>query len=294
MSDLQGKVFVVTGANSGIGFAAAKNFAGRGAEVVLVCRSLAKATTARQEIIDRTGNEQVRFEIADFGSLKSVNELGQRLAARYDKIDVLCNNAGGAHGSRSTTSEGFERTFVTNHLSSFLLTKHLLPALLKSAEGNSARVVFTSSLGHKNSALDFEDLNLVQGYSTLKAYGRTKLMNLLTAKELHKRYGAQNLICSSFHPGAVRTPIWGKGGMLATMLGFVMYPFMWSIEKGSETFIWLASSDDPQVKNAEGAYFFDCRRAKTAPFATDEAAERLWNESEKLIAPFFEASTIPQ
>ncbi len=288
MSELSGKVFIVTGANSGIGFEAARDFAKRGAEVVLVCRSLAKATTARKKIIDSTGNEQVRFEIADFSSLKSVNELGQRLAARYDTIDVLCNNAGGGNGSRTTTSEGFETTFVTNHLSSFLLTKHLLPALLKQAEADSARVVFTSSLGHKNSPVDFDDLNLVKGYSTLKAYGRSKLMNLLTAKEMHKRFGEQKLICSSFHPGAVRTPIWSKGGMLATMLGFVMYPFMWSIEKGAQTFIWLASSDDAAVKHADGGYFFDCRRAKTAEFATDDAASQLWEVSEKLVAPYYQ------
>lgn len=287
MSDLTGKVFIVTGGNSGIGFEAAKNFADRGAEVVLVCRSLAKATAARQKIVASTGNESVRIEIADFSSLESVNKLGVKLAERYDRIDVLCNNAGGANGSRTTTDEGFETTFATNHLSGFLLTKHLLPALLKCAESGSARVVFTSSLGHKNSPLDFEDLNLIKGYSTLKAYGRSKLMNLLTAKELHKRYGEQNLICSSFHPGAVRTAIWGKGGLVATILGLVMYPFMWSIEKGSETFIWLASSEDEEVKNAAGGYFFDCRRARTAEFATDEAATRLWDASEQLVAPYF-------
>ncbi len=287
MSDLTGKVFIVTGGNSGIGFEAAKDFADRGAEVVLVCRSLAKATAARQKIVASTGNESVRIEIADFSSLESVNNLGVKLAERYDRIDVLCNNAGGANGSRTTTDEGFETTFATNHLSGFLLAKHLLPALLKCAESGSARVVFTSSLGHKNSPLDFEDLNLIKGYSTLKAYGRSKLMNLLTAKELHKRYGEQNLICSSFHPGAVRTAIWGKGGLVATILGLVMYPFMWSVEKGSETFIWLASSEDEEVKNAEGGYFFDCRRARTAEFATDEAATRLWDVSEQLVAPYF-------
>jgi len=283
MSDLNGKIYVVTGANSGIGFAAAKNFAGRGAEVILVCRSLVKATSARNEIIESTGNERIHIEIADFSSLKSVHDLGQRLAERYSKIDVLCSNAGGASGARQTTEEGFEQTFVTNHLSSFLLTKHLLPALLRSAESGSARVVFTSSLGHKNSPLDFNDLNLEQGYTTLKAYGRTKLMNLLMAKEMHKRFGDQGLICSSFHPGAVRTPIWGKSGFLATMLGLAMYPFMWSIEKGAETFIWLASSEDSEVKNAQGAYFFDKRRAATAKFATDEAASQLWEVSEELV-----------
>lgn len=286
MGDLSGKVYIVTGANSGIGFAAARNFADRGAEVVMVCRSLVKATEARNKIVASTGNEQVRIEIADFSSLKSVNQLGLKLADRYEEIDVLCNNAGGANGSREVTAEGFEKTFVTNHLSGFLLTMHLLPALLKCAESRSARAVFTSSLGHKNSPLNFEDLNLVEGYGTLKAYGRSKLMNLLTARELHKRYGERNLICSSFHPGAVRTGIWGKGGILATILGIVMYPFMWTVEKGADTFIWLASSDEEGAISAAGNYFFNRRQVSIAKFATDEAASELWSISEQLIAPF--------
>ncbi|HAR89880.1 MAG TPA: short-chain dehydrogenase [Gammaproteobacteria bacterium] len=288
MGKLQNKIYVVTGANSGIGLAAAESFAEQGAEVVLVCRNEARGRAAQQKIQQTSGNENIHLEIADFSSLRSISTLADRLLARYPRIDVLCNNAGGANAGRKLTAEGFELTFATNHLSGFLLTKKLLPSLLDH-EGDPARVVFTSSLGHKNSPLDFDDLGLEKDYGTLKAYGRSKLMNLLTARELHKRYGDSKLIASSFHPGAVRTPIWSKGGILARLIGLVMYPFMWSIEKGADTFIWLASAEDAEVLSAEGSYFFDRRKPRIAQFATDEAAAELWHVSEQLIEPYFEA-----
>ena len=167
-----------------------------------------------------------------------------------------------------------------------MLTKKLLPAILNGASEGLTRVVFTSSYGHFNSALDFDDLGLTEGYSTLKAYGRSKLMNLLTARELQRRLAGKNVIVSSFHPGTVRTPIWNKGGTLARLLGLVLYPFMKSVGQGSDTFIWLASSEDRASREAGGHYFYKRKRAETAKFATDEDAKRLWQISEELIAPY--------
>lgn len=284
--DLGGKTYVVTGANSGIGQEAAEDFARRGAQVALVCRSQERGRHALESIRQHSGNPNVRLFIADFSSLSSVAAVSRELLAAYPVIDVLCNNAGGANGHRQVTEEGFEKTFATNHLSSFLLTRQLLPALLAAAEQDEARVVFTSSLGHKNSPLDFDNLNLEKGYSTLKAYGRSKLMNLLTARELQRRYGEQGIIASSFHPGAVRTAIWGKGGLLAATLGMVMYPFMRSVEQGADTLIWLASSRDADARQANGHYYFDRRRPSIAEFASDDDAARLWQVSEELVAPF--------
>ncbi len=238
------------------------------------------------EIIATTGNENISLYLADFSALASVSEMADKLLRDIPRIDVLCNNAGGANGSRTVTDEGFETTFVSNHLSGFLLTKKLLPAVLNAANEDLARIVFTSSYGHFNSALDFDDLGLAEGYSTLKAYGRSKLMNLLTARELQQRLDGKSVVVSSFHPGTVRTPIWNKGGALARMLGLVMYPFMKSIEQGSDTFIWLASSVDQESRGADGHYFSERKRAETAKFATDENAKRLWKISEELIAPF--------
>ncbi|NKB35500.1 MAG: SDR family NAD(P)-dependent oxidoreductase [Pseudomonadales bacterium] len=284
--DLANKVYVVTGANSGIGYAAAENFAGRGAALALVCRSAEKGTEALSRIRGKTNNMNINLFIADFTSLSSVARVAKEINHTYDKVHVLCNNAGGANSSRTLTKDGFETTFQANHLAGFLLTKLLLPALLNAAEDGSARVVFTSSLGHKNSPLEFDDLNLEKNFSTLRAYGRSKLMNLLTARAIHKRYGDKNVIASSFHPGAVRTPIWRKGGILATVLGILMWPFMWSIKKGSDTFIWLASSNDEDVLSANGNYFFNRKQVSISAFATDEAAEQLWRASEELVQPF--------
>jgi retinol dehydrogenase 14 len=285
-ADLANKVYVVTGANSGIGYAAAENFASRGAALALVCRSAERGTAALTRIRVRTGNMNINLFVADFASLASVARVAGEINHTYDKIHVLCNNAGSASASRTLTKDGFETTFAANHLAGFLLTKLLLPKLFIAADQDKARVVFTSSLGHKNSALEFDNLNLEQGYSTLKAYGRSKLMNLLTAKELDKRYGEKKIIASSFHPGAVRTLIWRKSGFLASILGLLMYPFMWSIKKGSDTFIWLASSEDEVVLNAAGNYFFDRKQRSIASFASDEAAEQLWRISEELVQPF--------
>ena len=284
--DLVGKVYVVTGANSGIGFAAASNFASRGAEVVMICRNPDLGLEALDKIRRNSNNNGQELFTADFSSLTSVSKVAKEILDKHPRIDVLCNNAGGANGSRRMTVEGFEITFAVNHLAGFLLTKKLLPALERAAEIDMARIVFTSSYGHTNSPLDFDDLNLVHGYSTLKAYGRSKLMNVLTARELHRRFKDKNIVSSSFHPGAVRTPIWRKGGLVGTLLGLVMYPFMRRVEKGAETFIWLASSEDDTARNPNGDYYFDLKQGSAAPFADKEAAEKLWRISEELIQPF--------
>jgi len=285
-ASLSGKNYVVTGANSGIGLFAARRFAELGANVALVCRNEQRGQKAVAELVAATGNENISLYLADFSSLASVAEMADSLLLDIPAIDVLCNNAGGANASRTTTDEGFETTFVSNHLSSFLLTKKLLPAILKAADEDLARIIFTSSYGHFNSALDFDDLGLEEGYSTLKAYGRSKLMNLLTARELQSRLTGKNVVTSSFHPGTVRTPIWNKGGVPARLLGLVMYPFMKSVEQGSDTFIWLASSQDPASRGADGHYFYERKRAQVAKFATDEEAKRLWQLSEELVAAY--------
>ncbi|MFK7862784.1 MAG: SDR family NAD(P)-dependent oxidoreductase [Pseudohongiellaceae bacterium] len=283
LTDLTGKVFVVTGANSGIGFEACRNFAKRGATLAMVCRDKTRGTIALEQLKQETKNQQLQLFIADFCSMENVVSVARSLLSAYPSIDVLCNNAGSANSDRVLTDDGFETTLAANHLSGFLLTQKLLPALL-SDSGGSARVIFTSSLGHKNSPLDFDDLNLSNGYGTLKAYGRSKLMNLLTARTLDQRYRHKGIIASSFHPGAVRTEIWGKGGLLAKLLGIVMYPFMWNVEKGADTLIWLASSEEEGVLKAEGKYFFDRQNPTIAEFATDDAADQLWSKSEELIA----------
>ena len=135
---LSGKNYVVTGANSGIGFFSARRFAQLGANVALVCRNESRGRDAVAQIIATTGNENITLYLADFSSLASVSEMADNLLCDIPKIDVLCNNAGGVNGSRTVTEEGFETTFVSNHLSGFLLTKKLLPAILNAAGEDQA------------------------------------------------------------------------------------------------------------------------------------------------------------
>jgi len=284
--DLNGKVFVVTGANSGIGFIAARDFARRGATVAIVCRNQARGEKAVADIRNGSGNENVRLYLTDMSVMRNVSETGKALARDFPAIDVLCNNAGSVNARRLVTGDGHELTFAANHLGPFLLTQLLMPSLLQAAGQGSARVVFTSSLGHKNSPLDFDDLNMDRDYGGLKAYGRSKLMNLLTALEIDRRYRERNIVASAFHPGAVRTPIWSKGGILGKLLGATLYPFMIDVEPGADTMIWLASAEEDSARHADGHYFVKRRKAETAPFATSEAATRLWDVSMELVRPY--------
>lgn len=284
--DLAGKTYVVTGANSGIGFEAARDFARRGATTVLVCRSAERGQEALEQIVLASGNQNVHLYLADFSLMASVSKVADQIASDFPVINVLCNNAGGSNGTRSVTAEGFETTLATNHLSGFLLTQKLLPAITKGGEQGLARIVFTSSYGHTHSPLDFEDLGLEKDYKSLKAYGRSKLMNLLTAREVQRHYAEHNIVASSFHPGAVRTAIWGKGGPVARLLGFVLYPFMVSIEKGADTLIWLASSQESASVKANGHYFIKRTQNTPAKFATDEAAQRLWKVSLNMVSSY--------
>ena len=287
-NDLSGKTYLITGGNSGIGYEAVRNFASRGAAVILVCRNENKGRKALENIKLETGNDSLFLYVADFSSLSSVSRFAKRISGDFSKIDVLCNNVGGANATRMVTEEGFEMTFVTNHLSGFLLTKMLLPLLSVSANEEPARVIFTSSYGHAHSALNFDDLELINGYSSLRAYGRSKLMNLLTAREFSLRYQKENIVFSSFHPGAVRTPIWSKGGLAARFIGFVLFPILINVKRGSDTFIWLASSQDREALEADGQYFYKRKRARVANHATAAVASKLWDLTEKLVAPFAE------
>tara|TARA_R110002167_G_scaffold58568_4_gene165865 strand:- start:917 stop:1792 length:876 start_codon:yes stop_codon:yes gene_type:complete len=284
--DLAGKTYVVTGANSGIGFEAAKDFASRGATTIIVCRSATRGQEAKESLMQLTGNQHVHLYLADFSLMASVSKVAEEILTDFPVINVLCNNAGGANVTRQLTTEGFETTLATNHLSGFLLTHKLLPAIIKGGEQGLARIVFTSSYGHTDSPLDFDDLGLAKNYKGIKAYGRSKLMNLLTAREVQRRYSEHNIVASSLHPGAVRTPIWSKGGSLVHIFSMLIYPFMVSIEKGADTLIWLASSQDEASVQANGHYFVKRTRTTPASFATDEAAQKLWQASMEMVSPY--------
>lgn len=269
------RTIVITGASDGIGTAAAKIFKERGERVVLVGRDPAKTERAAREL-------DAPFHVADYAELEQVRRLAKELYD-YPNIDVLANNAGGIMGERQVTVDGFELTFQVNHLAGFLLTQLLMPKLVSS----QATVVQTSSVASRAfSKFDIDDLQNERDYSPERAYGDSKLANILFTRELHRRHAGEGIATAAFHPGVVgsnfandtktflrflyRTPILNK---VATI----------SPEKGAAPLVWLATTT-PGVEWESGAYYEKKKLGKLAPAASDDAlASRLWEESAAMV-----------
>lgn len=206
MPDLTGKVIIVTGANSGIGFEAAKAFARKGAQTILACRSMDKAQAALTEIQAAIPNAPAEIMALDLASLDSVRQFAGAFKAKYDRLDVLVNNAGIMMVPYGITEDGFERQLGTNHLGHFALTGLLMDLLLNTP---GARVVNISSGGHRFGEMDFDNLMFEggEGYSPMGAYGRSKLANLLFTYELQRRFDAigAGALATAAHPGISQT-----------------------------------------------------------------------------------------
>jgi NAD(P)-dependent dehydrogenase (short-subunit alcohol dehydrogenase family) len=206
MPDLTGKVIIVTGANSGIGYEAAREFARKGAQTILACRSMDKAEVALADIQAEIPDAQAETMSLDLASLASVHQFADAFKAKYDRLDVLVNNAGIMMVPYATTEDGFESQLGTNHLGHFALTGLLIDLLLKTPD---SRVVNVSSGGHRFGNMDFDNLMFEDGngYSAMRAYGRSKLANLLFTYELQRRYDAAHTdaIAVAAHPGSSST-----------------------------------------------------------------------------------------
>jgi NAD(P)-dependent dehydrogenase (short-subunit alcohol dehydrogenase family) len=273
------KICLVTGANSGIGKVTAKVLAAGGATVIMVCRNRDKGEAARDEIIGETRNENVDLMLADFSELDQIRRLAAEVKAKYPRLNTLVNNAGAYNGKRTLTPDGYETTFAVNHLGYFLLTVELLELLKSSAP---ARIVNVASEAHRNSHINFDDLNLENGYSGWKSYAQSKLANVLFTYELARRLAGTGVTANCMHPGFVGTNIFnnvrGVGGMIVRLIA----PFMRTPEKGADTIIWLASS--PEVEGITGRYFIDRKDQPSNPESYDAAiAARLWEVSERMV-----------
>ena len=276
MTEMAGKVVVITGGNTGIGKEAAVGLASLGARVVVTSRNEERGRSARQEIAERSGNDSVEVMSLDLASFTSIRSFA---------ADVLVNNAGLILHRRAETQEGFEETFGVNHLGHFLLTDLLLERLRASAP---ARVVVVSSDAHKGArqGLDFDDLQAERKYKWAKAYSKSKLANIYFTRELARRLDRTGVTVNALHPGFVRSEF-GRGGDLGGIYGwgikYVASPFAISPEKGARTTIYLASS--PDVESVSGGYFFKSKPSTPSAVAQDDdAASRLWDASEKLVA----------
>jgi retinol dehydrogenase 14 len=269
------KIATVTGANSGIGMAISKEFARRGANVVMVCRSQNKGEAARSEVASATSNEKVELMLADLSSLESVRRLVSSFRQKHNELHVLVNNAAVVEGSRILTKDGLEEVFVVNYLSHFLLTSLLLDVLKNSAP---SRIVNVASSVHAH--IDFEDLQMEKHYNPIRSYGQSKLAQILFTQELSRRLEGTGVTVNSVHPGAVRTHLGDEGGLVGIAIKFLRN-FYASPEKGAEGPVFVATSKE--MDGVTGAYFARTRRKSLPPEATDrEIAKRLWKVSMNL------------
>ena len=274
---MSGQVCVVTGANSGIGKAAALTLARFGAEVILVCRDSARGAAARAEIAAAAAAGQPRLEIADLSSMTEVRDLAGRLSA-LGRLDVLINNAGLVLGERRTSADGFEYTFAVNHLAPFLLTNLLREQLAGSAP---ARVITVSSAAHRGARLNLDDLQLAGHFNGWRAYSNSKLANILFTTELARRLTGTGVTANCLHPGTVNTGF-GRDGSRLLRFGLDLgRRFLRTAGQGADTVIYLASS--PDVAGATGGYYVNRKLRTPSRAARDQAtARRLWEISAEL------------
>lgn len=268
------RVYLITGANAGIGRAAAERLAASGGRVVMVCRDRARGEAARREIIDATGNPAVDLLIADLSSQRQIRELAAEVRSHYDRLDVLINNAAVITRERQVTESGLELQFAVNHLAPFLLTELLLGLLEASAP---ARVITVSSEAHRTGRIDFDDLQGKHSYRGLRAYRQSKLANILFTRELARRLQGGRVTANTLHPGAIATRLLFTGWRIARLVR----PFLRQPARGAETLVYLALS--PEVTGVSGRYFVDNRPTEPSRRASDpETARRLWEVSEAL------------
>jgi NAD(P)-dependent dehydrogenase (short-subunit alcohol dehydrogenase family) len=280
---LKGKNCLVTGATSGMGAVTALELARLGATVVVAGRS-AESCAARAEAIRRETGARVETAVADLASIDQVRRLAADVASRFDRLDVLVNNAGTYFMERTVTVDGLETTFAVNYLSHFLLTNLLLDHLRASP---SARVVNVSSSQHQNGTIEFDNLQGERRYERLDAYARSKLALLMFTYELSRRLKGSRVAAIAVHPGVVATNLGEDNGFLRGWLRVrvrnVMNRSMLTPEAGARSIVHVASS--PDLEGVTGRYFDEGRDARSSPASYDEAvARRLWEVSGELCA----------
>jgi NAD(P)-dependent dehydrogenase (short-subunit alcohol dehydrogenase family) len=264
---------VLTGATRGIGRAAAIELARQGAELALVGREAERVKAVAEQATAAGGGAPVHQHVADLALMSDVRRLAEELRGRYERIDVLANNAGALFASRKETAEGLEQTFALNHLAPFLLTNLLRDRLV------GGRVVTTASDAHQSGRLDLDDLQSQGSYSAMRVYGTSKLCNILFTRELARR--APQLHANCFHPGVVRTGFGKNDNGIWKVLTTVAGPFFRSPERGARSLVWLALSDE--AAGLTGEYVQDEKLARPSARAQDDDLARgLWERSTQL------------
>jgi len=275
---MQDKVVVITGATSGIGAIAAEKLAAMGARMLVIARNRTRGEATLKRLGETAPGIDHRVYYADLSLVKEMKRVGNEIAAAERRIDVLINNAGALFGKRELTGEGLERTFATNHMSYFVVTERLRERLLASAP---ARVINTSSEAHRGMKIDLGDLHGSRSYQAFRAYGRSKLCNILFTRELARQLSGTGVTVNCLHPGFVNTRFGDESKGPLSLLFRIAKNFAISPEKGAETMVFLASAKE--VAGTTGQYFYQCHSKTSSIEAQDEdAAKRLWEESVKL------------
>ncbi|MBD3407606.1 MAG: SDR family NAD(P)-dependent oxidoreductase [Candidatus Lokiarchaeota archaeon] len=278
--DMTGKVCIVTGSNSGIGKETAIALAEMGGRLALVVRSREKGETAKNEMVEQTGNSNIDIFVADLSEMEQVQSVAKQIKDTYEKVDVLVNNAGAIIGDRQETSEGYEMTIALNHFAPLLLTYELIPLLAKS---ESARVVNVSSAAHSFGDVDLDDPFYRNSYGSMKAYGTSKLMMIMATKELATKLEKLDISVNAVHPGFVRTNFGRSNAGLGSKIFLKLTsPFQRSPEHGAETQIYVASS--PEVNGVTGKYFADMKEKKPSKkVGNEELRKAVWKFSNNIL-----------
>jgi NAD(P)-dependent dehydrogenase (short-subunit alcohol dehydrogenase family) len=278
---IEGKVCLVTGATQGIGLAAARALAQKGAQVVLVARDPTRGQAALEQVRTVATGKPPELLLADLSSMAQVRKLAADFKAGHSRLHVLLNNAGAIFTERQVTVDGFERTFALDHLAYFLLTRELRDVLVASAP---ARVINVASDAHLGGRMRFDDPMMEKGFGGTQAYMQAKLANILFTRELARRLAGTGVTANALHPGGVASGFAQDAKGWFKWVWTLATPFLLTPEKGARTSIFLAS--DPSVAEVSGKYFARRRPRRPSPAArNDEDARRLWELSERLLEP---------
>ncbi len=279
---MQQKNIIITGATDGIGLAAAKEVSKKGYHIGLVGRNPEKGKKAIETIISYSGNENLDFFECDLSLVKNVKSLSEKIKQKYNKVDVLLNNAGGANKKKIITSEGLEKTFATNQMNYFVLSTELLNII---SESNDGRIVNVASNAHIGAEVDYGNINSEKSFSAWTSYCVSKLMNIMFTYQLSLMQDKVSI--NVLHPGFVDTNIAGnEGNLIKYIVKFGAKMFARTVDNGADSSIYLSTSDE--VKGVSGKYFFKCREIKSSRASySQEDWKKVWelcdNYKNKLI-----------
>jgi NAD(P)-dependent dehydrogenase (short-subunit alcohol dehydrogenase family) len=267
---MEGKICLITGANSGIGKETAKALAKMNAIVVMLCRDKARGEEAKKEIIEQTGNKNVDLILCDLSSQEAIREFVSEFKNKYQNLHVLINNAGVMLKNRELSVDGFEMNFAVHVIGPFLLTNLLLDILKNSAP---SRIINVTSAAHRTAKMDLEDLQSEnKKYRLFTVYGRSKLQEMLLSYELSRKLEGTGVTANTVHPGVVATNLGRDQSKFSQWFARKIFK---SPEEGAETSIYLASS--PDVEGITGKYFINKEpRQSSEESYNEEHAQKLW------------------